>query len=143
MKFLNSNYNYADFKRSKEQKQARKMAAANANKSAAQNKIAPKGGGFKSLSATEDAIKGAAYGPQPLIGPQQKKGWLENTKDAVAGKGQYYGAKGKNMLAKAGRFIANNKVGVGLAGAGALGAVGYGVYRKMRSDKGKKRGNYN
>lgn len=32
----------------------------------------------------------------------------------------------------------------GLAGAGLLtaGAIGYGIYRKMRSDKGKKRGNY-
>lgn len=51
--------------------------------------------------------------------------------------------KGVKLLRKAGKFVKNNKVGVGLAGAGALGAVGYGVYRKMRSDKGKKRGSYN
>lgn len=33
---------------------------------------------------------------------------------------------------------------IGLVGAGLLttGAVGYGIYRKMRSDKGKKRGRY-
>lgn len=85
-----------------------------------------------------------ANGPQPFYGPQQKKGWLGNTKDAVEGKAQYYGAKAKNTLAKAGRFIGNNKVGVGLAAAGALGA-GIGataLMRKMRSDKGKKRGKY-
>lgn len=51
--------------------------------------------------------------------------------------------QGRVALKKAGRFAMKNKVGVGLAGAGALGAVGYGVYRKMRSDKGKKRGSYN
>ena len=45
-------------------------------------------------------------------------------------------------LKNAGRFIKKNKVGLGLAGAGALGAVGYGIYRKMRSDKGRKRGQY-
>jgi hypothetical protein len=85
-----------------------------------------------------------ANGPQPFYGPQQKKGKLGNLKDAVEGKAQYYGAKGKNMLAKAGKFISNNKVGVGLAAAGALGAAGAGLaIRKMRSDKGKKRGNYN
>lgn len=144
MKFLNSNYSnrYADFGVSREQKQARKMAAQNATKSAAQNKTAPKSGGFKSLTATEDAVKGAAYGPQPFIGPQQKKGGFGKAKDAVEGKAQYLGAKAKNTLAKAGSFIKKNKVGVGLAAAGALGAAGVGIARKMRADKGKKRGQY-
>lgn len=50
--------------------------------------------------------------------------------------------RGRVALKQAGKFVKKNKVGVGLAAAGALGAVGYGVYRKMRSDKGKKRGNY-
>ena len=50
--------------------------------------------------------------------------------------------RGRVALKQAGRFVKNNKVATGLAAAGALGAVGYGVYRKMRSDKGKKRGNY-
>lgn len=144
MKFMNSNYGYANFGVSREQKQARKMAAKNAQKLASQNKTAPKSGGFKSLASTEDVIKGAAYGPQPLVGPQQKKGGFGNAMDSARGKGQYYGAKAKNTLAKAGRFIGKNKVGVGLAAAGALGA-GIGataLMRKMRSDKGKKRGQY-
>jgi hypothetical protein len=34
------------------------------------------------------------------------------------------------------------KAGLGAAGLLTAGAIGYGVYRKMRSDKGKKRGNY-
>ena len=49
---------------------------------------------------------------------------------------------GKQGLKATGRFAMRNKLGVGLAAAGALGAVGYGVYRKTRSDKGKKRGSY-
>jgi len=49
---------------------------------------------------------------------------------------------GKRGLKAAGRFAMKNKLGVGLAAAGALGAVGYGVYRKTRSDKGRKRGSY-
>lgn len=146
MKFLNSDYNrgYANFGVSREQKQARKLAAKNAQKLALQNKTAPTSGGFKALTNTEDAIKGAAYGPQPMIGPQQKKGGFGKAKDAIEGKAQYYGAKAKNTLAKAGNFVKNNKVGVGLAAAGALGAAGAGlaIARKMRSDKGRKRGQY-
>lgn len=33
-------------------------------------------------------------------------------------------------------------IGAGIAGAAALGGLGYGLYRKSRSDKGKKRGKY-
>jgi len=67
----------------------------------------------------------------------------KKVKSAIAGAKQsgrdavYAGKKG---LKAAGRFAMRNKVGVGLAAAGALGAVGYGVYRKTRSDKGRKRG---
>lgn len=53
-------------------------------------------------------------------------------------------AGGTQKLREAGQFIMKNKVGTGLAAAGALGA-GIGataLIRKMRSDKGKKRGQY-
>lgn len=33
-------------------------------------------------------------------------------------------------------------IGAGIAGAAALGGIGYGLFRKKRSDKGKKRGKY-
>ena len=46
-------------------------------------------------------------------------------------------------IGKAKNFIGKNKLGIGLAGATALGGIGYGITRKMRSDKGKKRGFYN
>lgn len=50
--------------------------------------------------------------------------------------------KRKSILGKAVKFIGKNKLGIGLAGAAALGGIGYGIARKMRSDKGKKRGFY-
>jgi hypothetical protein len=43
------------------------------------------------------------------------------------------------FLGKAKKFIGKNKVGLGIAGAATLGAIGYGVARKIRSDKGRKR----
>lgn len=39
-----------------------------------------------------------------------------------------------------GTFISKNrKIGLGIAGAAALGSIGYGIARKIRSDKGRKR----
>jgi hypothetical protein len=147
MKFMNSKYSkgYANFAKKGNQSRSpgRKGQSgaptpsttpfeAPKSQAAAKN---PRGGNASSALTP-------AYGPQPLYGPQQKKGKLGNAKDAVAGKAQYYGAKAKNTLAKAGKFISKNKVGVGLAAAGALGAAGVAMARKMRSDKGRKRGNY-
>jgi hypothetical protein len=45
-------------------------------------------------------------------------------------------------LKTAKQFAGKNKVLLGLAGAGALGVAGTKLIRKMRSDKGKKRGGY-
>jgi hypothetical protein len=184
MKFMNSDYGYADFARGKSTRRSGTAGASprnstdpNVTKSSggtAPSKPAAKNSGkrmgaynnsgdvVKPVKAVPDATtssgqrinrnRGAnassalspTYGPQPMFGPQQKKGKLGNLKDAVEGKAQYYGAKGKNALAKVGRFAMKNKVGTGLAAAGALGAVGLGIagVRKMRADKGKKRGSY-
>ena len=153
---MNSNYGYANFAKKANQSRSpgRKGQQPRSASPSTQPYVAAKPQSAPSASTSSgqrinmqrgynasDALN-PAYGPQPLVGPQQQKGVFGKTKDAVAGKAQYYGAKAKNTLAKAGRFIKNNKVGVGLAAAGALGAAGYGIARKMRSDKGKKRGQY-
>lgn len=162
MKFLNSNYGYANFAKKSSRtsggtsRRPGRNEAPNAKRPGRTgNTPAPKvvtKNTADIVPSTLNSRKGynassaltPAYGPQPLYGPQQKKGFLGSAKDTIEGKAQYYGAKGKNMLAKAGKFISKNKVGVGLAAAGALGAAGAGLaLRKMRSDKGKKRGNYN
>lgn len=50
----------------------------------------------------------------------------------------------ESRLRKLGKIIGNNKGKLALAaGVGTLGAVGYNLYRKARSDKGKKRRFYN
>ena len=45
-------------------------------------------------------------------------------------------------IGKAKKFISKNKLGLGAVGLATAGAIGYGLIRKMRSDKGKKRGFY-
>ena len=158
MKFLNSNYGYASFAKGTSRRAAPNQpfnsqqqsvtsggtSRRTGGKEAPTAKTSTRGPLGKSVMGTEKrALVDDAIGPKPFIGPQQKRSKLKNVKDAFENKAQGYGAKGKNMLAKAGKFIKNNKVGVGLAAAGTLGAVGYGAYRKMRSDKGKKRGSNN
>lgn len=53
--------------------------------------------------------------------------------------------KSPNLLTKAGSLAARHpgKLALGISAAGVGAALGYGMYRKMRSDKGKKRGRYN
>lgn len=52
--------------------------------------------------------------------------------------------KKPSRVSQLGKLLLKNKGKIALlAGAGALGAVGYGLYRKARSDKGKKRRFYN
>lgn len=142
MKFLNSNYGYANFAKGAMGQNAPSNSRANPTPKklgkgySSKNPAMGRGDFAPSVFANET-------GPQPMYGPKQAESKLGNAKNAIESKAQGYGAKGKNMLARAGKFVKNNKVGVGLAAAGALGAVGYGAYRKMRSDKGKKRGSNN
>lgn len=137
MKFLNSDYSkgYANFAAAGYYAK-KKAAAETANSSAVRERAMARQGRVASSGTN-------SFGPQPMQGPQQKKGkigqGLTSAKNAAAGKAQYLGAKTKNTLAKAGSFIAKNKVGVGLAAAGALGA-GIGataLARKMRNKKKK------
>lgn len=130
MKFLNSDYSkgYANFAAAGYYAK-KKAAAETANSNAVRERAMARQG--------KAASSPTPFGPQPLVGPQQKKGFFGKTKDAAAGKAQYLGAKTKNTLAKAGKFIKNNKVGVGLAAAGALGAAGGAIALKMRNKKKK------
>jgi len=132
MKFMNSapKKGYANFAAAGYYAK-KKAAAENANSAAVRERSMSRQGRVASSASPTSS------GPQPFIGPQQKKGKLGKAKDAVAGKAQYYGAKAKNTLAKAGSFIAKNKVGVGLAAAGALGA-GIGATALARRNKKKK-----
>jgi len=149
MKFLNSDYSkgYANFAGGRNRSE---KAKPNADSKSIRERAVARGNAQESKVVRQNAMarQGRAastptpFGPQPLVGPQQKKGFFGKAKDAAAGKRQYYGAKAKNSLSSAGKFIAKNKVGVGLAAAGALGAAGVAMARKMRSDKGKKRGQY-
>lgn len=146
MKFLNSNYSsgYANF--------TKKIKADDfgvpfvQNPAVAPGKDLTKSEKLKATIAAERASaesriaqeKAKRFGgsskpsrPAPKEIPIRSGNILSDAKEA--------GASG---LKKAGKFIKNNKVGVGLAAAGALGAAGYGISRKMRSDKGKKRGQY-
>ena len=45
-------------------------------------------------------------------------------------------------IGKAKNFIGKNKLGIGAIGLATAGVLGYGLIKKMRSDKGKKRGFY-
>lgn len=146
MKFLNSNYSsgYANF--TKKPKADAFDVPFVQNPAVAPGKDLTKSEKLKATIAAERASaqsriaqeKAKRYGgssspsrPAPKEVRIRNGNLLDNAKEA-----------GSSGLKKAGKFIKNNKVGVGLAAAGALGAAGYGVYRKMRSDKGKKRGQY-
>lgn len=158
MKFLNSNYrskgyNYANFStdqvKNQEAIRARKAAIANAED-------------FP-ITQASSSVRYPTPSPAPPQNPpspeaiknlEKEVRRIESTQRSTksdppkrvriregANSNKLY-RRGRVALKQAGKFVKNNKVGVGLAAAGALGAVGYGVYRKMRSDKGKKRGNY-
>lgn len=145
MKFLNSDYSkgYANFAGGRNRSEKVKP---NADSKSIRERAVARGQSQESKVVRQNAMarqgKAASsptpFGPQPLVGPQQKKGFFGKTKDAAAGKAQYLGAKTKNTLAKAGSFIAKNKVGAGLAAAGALGA-GIGATALARKMKNKKK----
>lgn len=147
MKFLNSNYgndgyNYANFAGGRNRNRASGFdipvtkAGDNVKYPAPSSTIPLKPPSAESLKTLENDMKrGEARSSKPA--PAKRVRIREG-----ANSNKLY-RQGRVALKKAGRFVKGNKVGVGLAAAGALGAVGYGVYRKMRSDKGKKRGNYN
>lgn len=147
MKFLNSDYSkgYANFAKGTSRRQASNNITPKRSSSAPMAPTTPAKDAVKSPASVKGNRRGAnassamtpAYGPQPLYGPQQKKGKLGNAVDSARGKAQYLGAKTKNTLKKAGSFIAKNKVGVGLAAAGALGAAGGAIALKMRNKKKK------
>lgn len=169
MKFMNSKNGYANFA-SKQAAAARVAAkAANKTKDSVGSFIAgPKGvnspGGKLALipkplentfakaelqkpgivRSVKSTVAGVSQSAKNLFGTQGKNGVA--AKSTIAGlkqKGRDVAYGGGQMLKNAGKFAKNNKVATGLAAAGALGAVGYGAYRKMRSDKGKKRGSNN
>lgn len=133
MKFLNSNYgndgyNYADF--------AVKRTKTKGTRTSNPNPFASTAGEGKYTGTKTygkelgERIKEGRTGMSQLPASEQ----ITNIKKKPT--------KGTVALKNAGRFIKKNKIGLGLAAAGALGAVGYGAYRKMRSDKGRKRGQY-
>ena len=160
MKFMNSNYGYADFK--KRITLDTRTGNITSREITRSKDVVPAFGKPKSRKAlagtfappqirepgmgrnARSTAAGASQGSRNLFKTQGRNG--VKAKSTVAGlkqSGRDAAYAGGQMLKKAGRFAKNNKVGVGLAAAGALGGVGYGVYRKMRSDKGKKRGSNN
>lgn len=169
MKFMNSNYGYANFAKGKSydspfgksKKVTNEIVSARSRKAPTYD--SPFGKGTpetqsKALANTlakpelrepgvirnaKSTAAGVSQGTRDVLGTQGKTG--VKVKSTIAGlqqSGRDAVYAGGQTLKKAGRFIKNNKVGVGLAAAGALGAAGYGIIRKMRSDKGKKRGKY-
>lgn len=129
MKFLNSNYNYADFA-------VKRTRTKGMNRTANPNPFASTVGEGK-YTGTK------TYGKE--LGENIKSGRNAMSQLPATDRSspiKRKATKGVSLLKKAGRFVMKNKVGVGLGAAGALGAAGLAI-RKMRSDKGKKRGNYN
>jgi hypothetical protein len=169
MKFMNSDYGYANFA----SKRASDARAANRAKNVTTVTLVEPGGKLavipksskQQTKAQSKALKntfapptvrepgmarnarstaaGAKQGVRDATGWAGRRGIRSNIAGAKQGMrdGAYAGGQ---ALKQAGRFIGRNKVGVGLAAAGALGAgIGATVLaRKMRSDKGKKRGSY-
>ena len=161
MKFMNSNYGYADFKKrttldtktgnitSKDITNSKDVVPAfgkpkNRSKALANTFAKPELREPGIARSARSTAAGASQGSRELFKTQGRNG--VKAKSTIAGlkqSGRNTVYAGGQMLKNAGKFAKNNKVGVGLAAAGALGAVGYGAYRKMRSDKGKKRGSNN
>lgn len=79
---------------------------------------------------------GAKQGARDLTGWAGKRGIRSNIAGAKQGARDAAYA-GTQTLKKAGRFVMKNKVGVGLAAAGALGAAGGAIALKMRNKKKK------
>ena len=140
MRFMNSDYGkgYANFA-----KATSRRAAPNKPPSSVQQSVTSGGTSRRTGGNELPTAKQSTRGPLPksTMGLEKRASVNNNT---LKSKAQSFGVKAKSTLAKAGSFIAKNKVGVGLAAAGALGA-GIGataLARKMRSDKGRKRGQY-
>lgn len=122
MKFLNSNYgndgiNYADFavKRTK-----------------TKGTRTPNPNPFGGVQSTGTKTYGKALGDNIKSGRAGMGALPADQKTAIVKK---KATKTGVALKKAGRFAMKNKVGLGLAAAGALGAVGYGAYRKLKPKK--------
>ena len=122
MKFLNSNYgndglNYADFAVARTRTKGTRTPNPNPFGGATSTGTKTYGKGLSDNIKSGRAGMGALPADQKTAIVKKKA-----TKTGVA-------------LKKAGRFAMKNKVALGLAGAGALGAVGYGAYRKLKSNK--------
>lgn len=84
----------------------------------------------KKIDNTVDDFNRAVKAPPNVVNSSPKNVVSEVVKSQSSIKSQPKGG-GKGLL-----------IGAGIAGAAALGGIGYGLYRKKRSDKGKKRGKY-
>jgi len=130
MKFLNSNNNYADFavKRTRT-KGTNRTAEIRSNPFTGEATLTGNSTGTKTYGkGLSDNIKSGRAGMSQL--PSDQRVAITPKKATKTG----------SLLKKAGKFAMRNKIALGLGAAGALGAVGVGVARKMRSDKGRKRG---
>jgi hypothetical protein len=153
MKFMNSNYSYADFAggRNRSGRNTKQVVSqvddafdipvgkpsTKAKYPAPSSTIPMKPPSAESLKTLENDMKrGESRSSTP---PASKR--IRAREGANSSK---LFRRGRVALKQAGRFAMRNKVGTGLAAAGALGAVGLGIagVRKMRADKGKKRGSY-
>lgn len=81
----------------------------------------------KKIDETVDDFNRAVQAPSNVANsPRNSVSQVVNPNTSIKPKGG-----GKGLL-----------IGAGIAGTVALGGLGYGLYRKIRSDKGKKRGKY-
>ena len=87
----------------------------------------------------------------PLDNPNLNTRIYKSNKTSISGVGKeklrqlksaYNKRKIKTNIVTAKRFLSNNKLKLGAVGLATAGVIGYGLYRKMRSDKGRKRGRY-
>lgn len=130
MKFLNSDYNYADFA-------VKRVRTKSTNRTPNPNPFASTAGEGK---YTGTKTYGKELGENIKRGRAGMSQLPTDQKVAVTRK---KATKMGRALKQIGRFAMKNKVGLGLAAAGGLGLAGVGIARKIRSDKGQKRGNYN
>ena len=81
----------------------------------------------KKIDKTVDNFNKAVQSPSNVVNsPKNSVPQVINPNTSIKPKGG-----GKGLL-----------IGAGIAGAAVIGGLGYGLYRKTRSDKGKKRGSY-
>jgi len=138
MKFLNSNYgnnglNYADFAVKRTKTKGTRTPEMRANPFTGATTPTGNSTGTKSYGAVGERAIGANTLSNRIKSGRAGMGALPaDQKTAIVKK---KATKTGVALKKAGRFAMKNKVGLGLAAAGALGAVGYGAYRKLKSKK--------